>query len=145
MTKPVQFRPEGFHTVNPYLLVEGADRVLDFLIAAFGAVPVGERFRGPDGKVMHAAVRIGDSMVEVSDAPGEAMPGSLHMYIEDTDATYRRAMAAGGKALREPLTTFYGDRSAAIVDPGGNSWWIATHIEDVSDEEVARRMNAKKQ
>ncbi|PYV82757.1 MAG: glyoxalase [Acidobacteria bacterium] len=143
MTKKIQFRPEGFQTVNPYLAVNGAAQVLDFLIKAFGAVEVGARFKGPDGAIMHAALRIGDSMVEVSDAPGEPMPAALHMYVEDTDAAYRRAMEAGGTSLREPMTTFYGDRSAGVKDPGGNSWWIACHVEDVSQEEMVRRMKAQ--
>src|SRR6266436_5259396 len=103
MAKPIQFKPEGFHTVNPYLLVNGADRVLDFLTMAFGAVEIGERFKSPDGKIMHTVVRIGDSMVEVSDAPGAAMPASLHIYLEDVDGTYRRALEAGGTSLREPM------------------------------------------
>src|SRR5258707_255510 len=124
MTKKIQFRPKGFHTVTPYLLVNGAAQVLDFLTRAFGAEEVGERFKGLHGAIMHAVVRIGDSMVEVSDAPGEPMPAALHLYVEDADAAYRRALDAGGISLREPMTTFYGDRSAAVTDPGGNSWWI---------------------
>ena len=143
MAKKIPFRPEGFHTVNPYLAVKGAAQLLDFLTKAFGAEEVGERFKGPDGAIMHAVVRIGDSMVEVSDAPGEPMPAALHMYVEDTDAAYRRAMEAGGTSLREPMTTFYGDRSAGVKDPGGNSWWIACNVEDVSKEEMVRRMNAQ--
>jgi uncharacterized glyoxalase superfamily protein PhnB len=92
---------------------------------------------------MHAVVRIGDSMVEVSDTPGEPMPAALHLYVQDTDASYRRAIEAGGISLREPMTTFYGDRSAAVKDPGGNSWWIACHVEDVSPEEMLRRMKTQ--
>src|SRR2546422_9024591 len=132
MTKKIQFRPEGFNTVNPYLAVNGADQVLDFLIKAFGAVEVGERFKGPDGAIMHAAVRIGDSMVEVSDAPGEPMPAALHMYVEDTDAAYRRAIEAGGTSLRQPMTTFYGDRTAGVQDPGAHGWWMACPVETCS-------------
>ena len=143
MAKKIQSRPAGFHTVNPYLAVKGAAQLLDFLTKAFGAEEVGERFKGSDGAIMHAAVRIGDSMVEVSDAPGQPMPAALHLYVEDTDAAYRRAMEAGGTSLREPMTTFYGDRSAGVKDPGGNSWWIACHVEDVSPEELVRRMNAQ--
>jgi uncharacterized glyoxalase superfamily protein PhnB len=143
MTTATQSRPEGFHTVNPYLAVKGAAQLLDFLAKAFAAEEVGERFKGPNGAIMHAVVRIGDSMIEVSDAPGEPMPAALHLYVEDTDDTYRRAMAAGGVSLREPMTTFYGDRSAGVKDPGGNSWWIACHIEDVSPEELARRIKAQ--
>jgi uncharacterized glyoxalase superfamily protein PhnB len=142
MGKKAQYRPDGFHTVNPYLAVKGATRLLDFLALAFGAEEIGERFRGPDGAIMHAAVRIGDSMIEVSDAPGEVTLAALHMYVEDTDAAYRRAIGAGGTSLREPMTTFYGDRSAGVKDPSGNSWWLACHVEDVSQEEMVRRMQA---
>lgn len=143
MAKPIQSRPDGFHTVNPYLAVEGAAQLLDFLAKAFGAEDVGQRFKSPDGAIMHAVVRIGDSMVEVSDAPAEPMLAALHLYVEDTDASYRRAIEAGGISLREPMTTFYGDRSAAVKDPGGNSWWIACHVEDVSPEEMLRRMKTQ--
>jgi len=92
---------------------------------------------------MHSAVRIGDSMVEVGDTPAEPMPANLHMYVDDVDAMYRRAMAAGGVSVREPSTTFYGDRSAGVKDPGGNSWWLACHVEDVSTEEIIRRAKAQ--
>ena len=143
MTNTIQKRPEGFHTANPYLVVKQANEVLEFLIRAFGAEEVGERFKSPDGKIMHSAVRIGDSMVEVGDTPAEPMPANLHMYVDDVDAMYRRAMAAGGVSVREPSTTFYGDRSAGVKDPGGNSWWLACHVEDVSTEEIIRRAKAQ--
>jgi uncharacterized glyoxalase superfamily protein PhnB len=139
MAKRPGFRPEGFHTVNPYLAVRDAAQLLDFLVKAFGAEDVGERFRGPDGSIMHAAIRIGDSMIEVSDAPAEPTSAALHMYVDDTDAYYRRAVEAGAESLREPMTTFYGERSAGVRDPSGNSWWIGCHVEDVSPEEMARR------
>lgn len=143
MTQRVQFRPEGFHTVNPYLVVNGAARLLDFMARAFGAAVIGEPFKGPDGTIMHAVVRIGDSVAEVSDAPAEPTHAALHMYVEDTDAAYRRAMEAGGTSLREPATTVYGDRSAGVKDPAGNSWWIACHVEDVSREEMIKRLTAQ--
>jgi PhnB protein len=142
MSNAVRFRPSGFHTVNPYLIVHGAARLLEFLKQAFEAEEVGRRFERPDGAIMHAAVRIGDSMVEVGDAPGEELSAALHMYIEDPDAVYRRAIEAGGTSLREPMTTFYGERSAGVKDPCGNSWWLACQVEDVSEEEVLRRMKA---
>jgi len=142
MAKKIQFRPEGFHTVNPYLVVNGAAQLLDFLTKAFGAEQVGERFKGPDGTIMHAVVRIGDSMVEVSDAPAEPMPAALHMYVEDTDAAYRRAMEAGADSTIEPTDMFYGDRNAGVRDLHGNDWWIGTHIEDVPPEEIERRAAA---
>jgi uncharacterized glyoxalase superfamily protein PhnB len=128
--------------VNPYLVVNEAARLLDFLAKAFEAEQVGEPFKGPDGKIMHAAVRIGDSMVEVGDAPAEPMPANLHVYVADTDAAYRRAMEAGGTSLREPMTAFYGDRVAGVKDPCGNSWWLACHVEDVPADEMVLRMKA---
>jgi len=142
MANPIQKRPEGFHTVNPYLVVNRAAEVLEFLAKAFDAKEVGERFKGRDDKIMHAAVQIGDSIVEVSDAPAEPMPTNLHMYVDDVDGMYRRAIAVGGVSVREPMTTFYGDRSAGVKDAGGNSWWLACHVEDVSTEEISRRAKA---
>ena len=143
MSKKPAFKPEGFHTVNPYLAVRGAVQLLEFLKKAFGAEDVGERFKGPDGSIMHSAVRIGDSMIEVSDTPGQPTSAALHIYVEDTDAFYRRAIEAGADSLREPRTTFYGERSAGVRDPAGNSWWIGCHVEDVSPEELSRRMAAE--
>ena len=139
MANPIQKRPEGFHTVNPYLVVNGAAKVIEFLITAFDAKEVGERFKSPDGKIMHSAVRIGDSMVELGDSPAEPMPMNLHMYVDDVDGMYLRAIRAGGVSIREPMTTFYGERSAGVKDPGGNNWWLACHVEDVSAEEISRR------
>jgi uncharacterized glyoxalase superfamily protein PhnB len=143
MANPVQKRPEGFHTVNPYLVIDGAAKVIEFMKQAFGAIEVGETFRGSDGKIMHAAVRIGDSMVELGDST-EPMPMNLHVYIDDVDSLYQRAITAGGTSIREPETTFYGERSAGVKDPGGNTWWLACHVEDVSNEEVMRRAAQRK-
>jgi len=100
--------------------------------------------RDPDGSVRHAEVRIGDSHVMMGEAGGEwtPMPAGIHLYVEDCDAIYRRALQAGGTSLREPADQFYGDRSAGIKDPCGNSWWIATHIEDVPPAEIERRAKA---
>jgi PhnB protein len=141
MANPVQKRPDGFHTVNPYLVVRGAAEVLDFLVKAFDAKEVGERFKAPDGKIMHAAVRIGDSMVEVGDG-AEPMPTNLHMWVDDVDAMYRRAVASGGVSVREPTNEFYGERSAGVKDPGGNNWWLACQVEELSSEEIMRRAKA---
>ena len=141
MANPIPKRPEGFHTVNPYLVVNGAAEVIEFLRQAFEAKEVGERFKAPDGKIMHAAVQIGDSIVELGDA-AEPMPMNLHMYVDDVDSMYRRAIAAGAVSVREPTTTFYGDRSAGVKDPGGNNWWLACQVEDVSSEELMRRARA---
>jgi PhnB protein len=132
--------PEGYHTVTPYLIVEGADRVVDFIQRAFQGT---EKFRMPneDGTIAHAEVQIGDSSIMVSDAGTQwpAMPCHLHLYVEDCDAVYQRAIQAGGISVQEPADQFYGDRSAGVRDSGGNLWWLATHVEDVAPEEMAAR------
>lgn len=136
--KPI---PEGYHSVTPYLTVPGVDRLIEFLKAAFDAREIGRLLR-PDGGVMHAEVMIGDSKVMMGEPGCEygPRPANLHLYVEDTDASYRRALAAGAISIREPANQFYGDRSAGVQDPSGNQWWIATHVEDVSPEELERRM-----
>ncbi len=125
------FRP-GFRSLTPSLLVDDADRLIDFLKSAFGAH---EMLRVPreDGTVLHAELQIGDSMLELGQAeksetaPWKAMPGAVHLYVPDTDATYRRALQAGASSTREPHDTAYGDRAASVVDPCGNHWFLATH------------------
>ena len=96
---------------------------------------------GPDGLVMHASLRIGDSMVMLTDAREQwpAQLTGLYLYVPDVDAWYRRAIAAGAESMGEPKDQFYGDRMCGVKDPSGNTWWIATHVEDVSDEELMRR------
>jgi PhnB protein len=136
----VQPIPEGSQRVTPYLVVGGAAECLAFIRDVFGAE---ERFRMdiPGGKVGHAETAIGDSVVMVADAGGEhpPQPAMLHVYVEDCDTTFQRAIAAGATALREPADQFYGDRSAQVRDRFGNQWSLATHIEDVSEEEMAAR------
>src|SRR2546427_4434773 len=141
--KPI---PEGYHTVTPVLQVNDAAKLIDFLKQAFGAREK-ERYTNPEGKVLHAEVTLGDSIVQVSDATGEWKPVQvpLLLYVTDTDATYRRAIEAGATSLREPMDAFYGDRTAGVKDSFGNSWWIATHQEDVSREELDRRAEAEMQ
>lgn len=133
--------PEGYGTVTPYLIVPDAAAQIDFLRDAFGAVEAG-RFADPDGRIMHASVTIGDSPVMLGEATDEwkPMPCVLHLYVEDTDAVYARAIEAGATSLREPADQFYGDRTGGIQDSAGNQWWIATHVEDVPREEMERRM-----
>jgi uncharacterized glyoxalase superfamily protein PhnB len=135
--KPI---PEGFHSVTPYLMVRDAAALLDFLKQAFGAQEI-MRMPAPDGSIAHAEVRVGDSPIMMGEACGEfdPMPGSIYLYVEDTDTTYQRALHAGARSLMEPTNQFYGDRSANVVDPVGNHWWIATHIEDLQPEELAKR------
>lgn len=132
--------PDGYHSVQPYLLVKGAKGLLDFLKKAFNATET-ENMTGPDGTVMHAEVKIGDSTIMVADAQGPWQPttAAIYVYVADVDATYRKAVAAGGTSAMEPADQFYGDRHGGVKDPFGNFWWIATHIEDVPKEEMARR------
>lgn len=138
--KPV---PEGYHTAVPYLIVNDADKLLAFLKAAFNG-QVKEEHRTPDGKVMHADVIIGDSHIMMGQASEKyrAMPGSVLLYVPDCDALYNAALKAGGKSVQEMTNQFYGDRSGGVEDPTGNMWWISTHVEDVSPEELARRMKS---
>ena len=138
--KPI---PEGYHTVTPYVLVQGADKLIDFMKKAFNAKET-ERYSMPDGSVGHAEVRIGDSAIMVADAQGEEykpMAAGIHLYVEDCDATYKRAIEAGVMSTREPEDQFYGDRSAGVNDQFGNKWWIATHKEDLSKEEITKRFD----
>jgi len=131
--------PEGFNTVTPYLLAEDADQLLTFLQAAFNAIVL-EKIAGPQGKTAHAQVRIGNSIVMVGGKPGTASNESmLYLYVEDTDALYHQAIAAGATSILAPINQFYGDRNAAVKDCCGHQWWIATHIEDVSKEELEIR------
>ncbi|HYQ96291.1 MAG TPA: VOC family protein [Candidatus Eisenbacteria bacterium] len=136
--------PEGYRNVTPYLVNEGADKVIKFLRQAFGAAEKFPPMKRPDGAVMHAEMRIGDSVVMLGEASGQyrPMPACLYLYVEDVDATYRRALQAGGISVTEPKDQFYGDRSAGVRDPGGNFWWIATHKEDVSEAEIERRFKS---
>lgn len=139
----VQPIPAGYHTVTPYLVVPGVANVLAFLEKAFDA-KVTERMEAPPGTVRHAEVRIGTSMVMLGEhqGPKPPMPAMLYVYVPDTDATFRRALAAGATSLMEPANQFYGDRNAGVADSGGNQWWIATHVEDVPPDELARRAEA---
>lgn len=140
----IQLIPEGFHTITPYFVVKGADQLVDFLKRAFQAEEIFIH-RTPEGGIGHAQLRIGDSMLMLGEAmePWQPMTASLYLYVPDTDAVYHRAIEAGGKSLMEPADMFYGDRNGGVQDPFGNQWWIATHIKDVSPEELQKA--AKKQ
>ena len=146
--KPI---PDGYHTVTPYLIVAGAARAIDFYKQAFGAVEL-MRFDGPGGTVAHAEIRIGNSPIMLADEMPEmgykspqaygGSPMGLMLYVEDSDATFAQAIAAGGKEVRAVQDQFYGDRSGNLVDPFGHMWTISTHKEDVSVEEMQQRMAA---
>ena len=140
-TSPI---PAGFSTVTPYLLVQGVPALLAFLEKAFAAERT-ECTELENGTIMHAQVRIGDSMVMMGESPGDEwkpMPGFLYVYVEDADSVYAQALAAGGTSVQEPRDEFYGDRTSGVKDPCGNLWWIATHVEDVAPDEIARRAAA---
>lgn len=119
---------EELHTMTPYFVLKGADRVIQFLREAFGAELRG-RYTRPDGSVMHAQLKIDDSFIELGEAneqyPSAAM--AIHLYVDDADAVYTRALAAGGTSLRPMTDQFYGDREGSVTDPAGNFWYIATH------------------
>ena len=146
MTVPAQ--PPGYHSVTPYLAIRGAAQALDFYARAFGAT---ETLRLPMGELIgHAEIRIGDSIVMLADEmEGHAgpqtlggTPVSLMIYTDDVDAMFARAIAAGATAKRPVENQFYGDRTGVLVDPYGHVWSIATHVEDVPGEEIARRLAA---
>jgi PhnB protein len=143
--------PKGYHSVQPYLIVDGAAKALAFYKAAFGAKER-LRFPGPGGRIGHAEIQIGDCVVMLADeapdhgayAPGKfgGSPVSLMIYVPNVDAVVKQAVAAGGRLTREVKDQFYGDRSGGIDDPFGHHWHISTHIEDVSPKEMDRRMKA---
>ena len=146
--KPI---PEGHRTVAPYLAIKNAVGALEFYKTAFGAV---ETFKllVPDGRVGHAELRLGDSLIMLSDefpefggkAPESlgGSPVSIHLYVEDVDAFVQRAVAAGARELKPVTNQFYGDRSGQLQDPYGHLWWVATHKEDVAPDELQTRVRA---
>lgn len=144
VTTKVKPIPAGYHSVTPYLIVEGAPKLIDFLKHTFNAEE-SARVKGPDGRVAHAEVKVGDSMVMLSDPTPEYKPieSQLYVYVDDIDAAYKRALEAGATSVREPKNQFYGDRNASVKDPTGNVWGIATHVEDVPPDEMQRRMKAQ--
>lgn len=133
--------PKGFHSLTPYVLARGADAVIGLMKSAFGAIEH-TRVDKEDGSVMHAELQIDDSMIEISDGGGQwtPMPCALHLYVPDADAAYARAIAAGATSIYEPKDMFYGDHEAGVQDSAGNHWYIATHKEDVSEQEIERRL-----
>jgi PhnB protein len=139
----VEACPKGFHSITPYLVVTDPGALIEFLTQAFDAVEI-FRLKRHDGSIMHAQVRIGDSMVMLGGATAEwpAMMAGIYLYVGDVDATYERALKAGATSLMSPTDEFWGDRMGGVRDPADNCWWIATHVEDVSDEEIARRAEA---
>jgi len=145
MVNPI---PDGYPRVMPYLIVDGADAAIDFYTSVLGAT---ERMRmnGPDGSIGHAELNLGDAVIMLADespsvdARGPRTIGGtpvfLHVYVEDVDGVFDQAVQAGAKALRPVEDKFYGDRGGEIEDPFGHRWSLATHVEDVPEDEMARR------
>jgi len=143
--------PDGYHTVTPYLIISGAAAAIDYYRRAFGAT---ELVRMPDaqGRIAHAELRIGDSIIMLADEQhemgyrGPATLGgttvSIVLYVEDVDAVFERAIKAGGKSRQPVADQFYGDRMGTLTDPFGHVWTVGTHTEDVSPEEMKKRMAA---
>jgi PhnB protein len=144
--KPI---PDGYHAVTPYLIVKGAAKAIDFYKTVFNATEL-LRMPGPEGRVAHAEIKIGDSVVMLADEnpqSGVRAPGgdgaesvSLYVYDPDVDAVFDRAVKAGAKVKRPVADQFYGDRNGTLVDPFGHVWSVGTHVEDVSEEELKKRM-----
>jgi PhnB protein len=146
--KPI---PEGHHTVTPYLICKDAAKAIDFCKRAFGAAEL-FRMAKPDGRIGHAELRIGDSVIMLADEAPEmgargpqslgGTPVLMHLYVEDADAVVASAVAAGATLLRPVADQFYGDRSGGVTDPFGHVWYVATHKEDLSAEQLQERFEA---
>src|SRR5215467_3417420 len=144
--KPI---PEGYHSVTPYLIVRGAAQAIEFYKKAFAATEL-MRFPGPNGTIAHAEIKIGDSPVMLADEGPEhkspqtvgESPVGLMIYVPDVDKIFKQAISAGAKSTRDVQDQFYGDRSGNLTDPFGHKWTVSTHKEDVSAQEMERRMQA---
>jgi len=144
----VPFKPAGYHTATPYLIIKGAAAAIEFYKTVFGATEL-MRIPGPDDRVGHAEMKIGDSIIMLADEFPElghrgpkSLGGttvSLMLYVEDADGMFNRAVAAGAEVVKPMTNQFYGDRSGTFYDPFGHGWTVATHVEDVSPEEMQRR------
>jgi PhnB protein len=151
MAGKVSAIPSGYHSVTPYLVVNDASRAIEFYKQAFGAKET-VRMAGPGGKIGHAELKIGDSMIMLSDEmPGSGnrspqslggSPVSIFLYVENVDSVFNQAVNAGAKADRPPQDMFWGDRFGSLTDPFGHLWALATHIEDVAPEEMKKRAQA---
>ena len=144
--------PEGYHSITPYLVCKGAAKAIEFYTRAFGAKEF-VRMPGPEGRIMHAEVKIGDSMLMLADENPErgavappagtlARSASIMFYTDDVDATFKRALDLGASSIQTPTDMFWGDRMGNLMDPFGHQWAIATHKEDVTPEEMQKRMQA---
>ena len=151
MASKVNPIPEGYHSITPYLIIKGASQAIEFYKKAFGAAEL-FRMNQPDGRVGHAEIRVGDSVIMLADEFPEmghkspaslgGSPVSLLLYVEDVDAVYGQAISSGATQDRPVENKFYGDRGGSLVDPFGHIWHIATHVEDLSPEEMQERATA---
>jgi PhnB protein len=150
MKRSTKYIPEGLHTVTPYLTARNAAKALDFYKRAFGAKEL-HRMPGPDDRIMHAAFQIGDSQIFISDEftemPNSRSPETLNgspvsilIYVQDVDSVFNTATQAGATAVEKPKDMFWGDRWSTVRDPFGHNWQIATHVEEVTPEEMKKRM-----
>ena len=131
--------PTGFHTVTPFLMAKEPDKLAMFLSKAFSAQLI-TALRGEDGRMQHGQFKIGDSMVLLGDAMGKPVdPQMLYVYVANPDAAYQQAKAAGAETISELQNWFYGDRNAGVKDPEGHTWWLATQVEQLSQEEITER------
>lgn len=144
--KPI---PENYHSVTPYLIVQGGAKAIDFYKKALGATEI-MRFPGPSNTIMHAEIKIGDSPIMLADEQANyrgpqalgGSPVSLMLYVDDVDKVFKQAIDSGAKSVRDVADQFYGDRVGTLTDPFGHTWSIGTHVEDVSMEEMQKRMAA---
>jgi PhnB protein len=145
MAKQTEAIPKNYHTVTPSLMVDGAAKAIDFYKKALGAEEI-MRFPGPDGRIMHAEIRIGDSVIMLGDEMPEqgargpksigGTPVSFFVYRENVDAAWKRAIDAGAKEVMPLIDQFWGDRAGCLVDPFGHKWWLAQHVKDLTPEEL---------
>jgi len=143
MKNPVKLIPDGYHSVTPYLVIKGAANAINFYKRAFGAEEL-FRMPGPDGKVMHAELVIGDSRIMLGEEPDQAggTLSSIYLYVPDVDATFKQAVDAGAKQSMPVQNMFWGDRSGKLTDPFGQRWQLATHREDITPEQIQQRAAA---
>jgi PhnB protein len=137
---PVKAIPDGYPRICPYLMVANAEGFTDFMTTVLGGRVI-ETLTHEDGRIRHREVKLGDSVVMFSEATAErpATPVTLYVYVEDVDEVFERAVQAGGRVVAAPAQQMYGDRSGGVIEPSGNTIWLATHVEDVSPEEYQRR------
>lgn len=147
----VKFIPDGYHSITPYLSIKGAAKALEFYKQAFGATEL-LRMAMPDGGIGHAEIKIGDSVIMLADPCDQSgfyspqkLGGSsvaLHVYVENVDSQFAQAISAGAKAIKPVEDQFYGDRTGSLEDPFGHVWFLATHKEDLTPEEIGQRAEA---